>query len=76
MDRVTISESDLKKIIKKSIGKHLTESKSPKKNKIPEEVSNFLKQNPKLVIEGLMDTCGEDFYDFVGETYSKKKRGL
>ena len=29
--------------------------------------------NPKIVIEKLMDSYGENFFDLVGETYSNKK---
>lgn len=71
MDRVSISESELKKIIKKSIGNSLIESK---KTQLPKEVLNYVKQNPELVIEKLMESFGDKFYDIVGETYSKKKR--
>ena len=75
MDRITISEGDLKKIIKKSLGKYLTES-TEKKPQIPSEVSQYLKNNPQIVIESLMDSQGNNFYDLVGKTYSKKKKGF
>jgi len=67
MKKVTIKEGDLKLIIKKSLGKHLSESS------IPENVMDFINDNPQLVIENLMKVHGEKFYDIVGETYSNKK---
>lgn len=67
MKKVTIKEGDLKLLIKKSLGKHLTESS------VPENVMNYIKNNPHLVIENLMEVHGEKFYDIVGETYSNKK---
>lgn len=67
MKTVSIKESDLKKIIHESLGKHLIESS------IPKNVLDFVEQNPKIVIEKLMDSHGENFFDLVGETYSNKK---
>lgn len=67
MKTVSIKESDLKKIIHESLGKQLIESS------IPKNVLDFVEQNPKIVIEKLMDSHGENFFDLVGETYSNKK---
>lgn len=67
MKTVSIKESDLKKIIHESLGKQLIESS------IPKNVLDFIEQNPKIVIEKLMDSYGENFFDLVGETYSNKK---
>lgn len=67
MKTVSIKESDLKKIIHESLGKQLIESS------IPKNVLDFVEQNPKIVIEKLMDSHGESFFDLVGETYSNKK---
>ena len=67
MKMVSIKESDLKKIIHESLGKQLIESS------IPKNVLDFVEQNPKIVIEKLMDSHGENFFDLVGETYSNKK---
>jgi len=67
MKTVSIKESDLKKIIHESLGKQLIESS------IPKNVLDFVEQNPKIVIEKLMDSYGENFFDLVGETYSNKK---
>lgn len=67
MNKVTIKESDLKKIINKSLGKKLTESS------IPEEVVDYVKKHPKLVIESMMKVHGERFFDLIGETYSNNK---
>jgi|TARA_R110000868_G_scaffold163022_1_gene395144 hypothetical protein len=70
MKKVTIKEGDLKKIIHKSLGKQLTEST------IPENVMDYVKENPKIIIDRLMETHGENFFDLVGETYSNKKNIL
>ena len=67
MKKVSIKESDLKKIIHKSLGKQLIESS------VPKNVLDFVQQNPKIVIEKLMESHGENFFDLVGETYSNKK---
>ena len=67
MKKVTIKESDLKQLINKSLGKQLTESS------IPKSVMEYVKQNPKIIIDKLMETHGENFFDLVGETYSNKK---
>ena len=45
MEKVTIKEGDLKKIIHKSLGKQLTEST------IPENVMDYVKENPKIIIK-------------------------
>jgi hypothetical protein len=67
MKKVSIKESDLKKIIHESLGKQLIESS------VPKNVLDFVQQNPKIVIEKLMGSHGENFFDLVGETYSNKK---
>jgi len=67
MKKVSIKESDLKKIIHESLGKHLIEST------IPKNVMDYVNENPKIIIDRLMETYGENFFDLVGETYSKKK---
>jgi|LauGreDrversion4_2_1035121.scaffolds.fasta_scaffold207892_2 hypothetical protein len=67
MKKVSIKESDLKKIIHESLGKQLIESS------VPKNVLDFVQQNPKIVIEKLMESHGENFFDLVGETYSNKK---
>ena len=67
MKKVSIKESDLKKIIHDSLGKQLIESS------VPKNVLDFVQQNPKIVIEKLMESHGENFFDLVGETYSNKK---
>jgi hypothetical protein len=67
MKKVSIKESDLKKIIHESLGKQLFESS------VPKNVLDFVQQNPKIVIEKLMESHGENFFDLVGETYSNKK---
>ena len=67
MKKVSIKESDLKKIIHESLGKQLIESS------VPKNVLDFVEQNPKIVIEKLMESHGENFFDLVGETYSNKK---
>lgn len=67
MKKVTIKEGDLKQLINKSLGKQLTESS------IPESVMEYVKKHPKIVIDKLMETYGENFFDLVGETYSNKK---
>jgi hypothetical protein len=67
MNKVSIKESDLKKIIHESLGKQLIESS------VPKNVLDFVQQNPKIVIEKLMESHGENFFDLVGETYSNKK---
>jgi len=67
MKKVTIKEGDLKQLINKSLGKQLTESS------IPENVMDYVKKNPKIIIDRLMETYGENFFDLVGETYSNKK---
>lgn len=67
MKKVSIKESDLKKIIHESLGKQLIESS------VPKTVLDFVQQNPKIVIEKLMESHGENFFDLVGETYSNKK---
>lgn len=67
MKKVSIKESDLKKIIYESLGKQLIESS------VPKNVLDFVQQNPKIVIEKLMESHGENFFDLVGETYSNKK---
>ncbi len=48
-------------------GKQLIESS------VPKNVLDFVQQNPKIVIEKLMESHGENFFDLVGETYSNKK---
>jgi hypothetical protein len=70
MKKVTIKEGDLKHLINKSLGKQLTESS------IPENVMDYVKKNPKIIIDRLMETYGENFFDLVGETYSNKKNIL
>ena len=67
MKKVTIKEGDLKQLINKSLGKQLTESS------IPENVMDYVKKNPKIIIDRLMETYGENFFNLVGETYSNKK---
>ena len=67
MKKVSIKESDLKKIIHESLGKQLIESS------VPKNVLDFVQQNQKIVIEKLMESHGENFFDLVGETYSNKK---
>jgi hypothetical protein len=67
MKKVSIKESDLKKIIHESLGKQLIESS------VPKNVLDFVQQNPKIVIEKLIESHGENFFDLVGETYSNKK---
>ena len=67
MKKVSIKESDLKKIIHESLGKQLIESS------VPKNVLDFVQQNPKIIIEKLMESHGENFFDLVGETYSNKK---
>jgi hypothetical protein len=67
MKKVSIKESDLKKIIHESLGKQLIESS------VPKNVLDFVQQNPKIVIEKLMESHGENLFDLVGETYSNKK---
>jgi hypothetical protein len=67
MKKVSIKESDLKKIIHESLGKQLIESS------VPKNVLDFVQKNPKIVIEKLMESHGENFFDLVGETYSNKK---
>ena len=67
MKKVTIKEGDLKKIIHESLGKQLIESS------IPNNVIEFVEKNPKIIIEKLMESHGEMFFDLVGETYSNKK---
>lgn len=70
MKKVSLSEGDLKKLIRKSLGQQLTESSLPK------DVVDYIKKNPKLVIESLMKVHGERLFDLIGETYSNNKNLL
>ena len=51
MKKVSIKESDLKKIIHESLGKQLIESS------VPKNVLDFVQQNPKIVTIDLLNTC-------------------
>ena len=70
MDKITLGESDLKRLIKKSLGKNLLESHS---SKLPSDVSQYVDENPKLVIKRLIESYGEKFFDYVGQTVSESR---
>jgi hypothetical protein len=71
MDRIILGESDLKRLIRKSLGKNLIESHS---SELPTNVSQFIDENPKLIIKKLIESYGEKFFDYVGQTVSESRK--
>ena len=71
MDKITLGEGDLKRLIKKSLGKNLLESHS---SELPSNVLQYVDENPKLVIKKLIESYGEKFFDYVGQTVSESRK--
>jgi hypothetical protein len=94
MKKLVISEGELKKLIRTSIGKNLQEQgftvephipETPREmgikdvfgrysSEIPNDILRYMRKNPKLIIQRLMDLYGDKFFEYVGTVMSDTRK--